>query len=82
MCAIAAEALGEFDCEAVVKPLVGALENRHPIARLGSVAKPCLQRAIKQYRWALSLDRQRLVWEARHLLRRIRPPEEERGSLP
>jgi HEAT repeat protein len=90
MCAIAAEALGKFDCEAVVKPLVGALENRHPIvrhaaaralARLGSVAKPCLQRAIKQYRWALSLDRQRLVWEARHLLRRIRSPEEERGSL-
>jgi HEAT repeat protein len=90
MCAIAAEALGKFDCEAVVKPLVGALENRHPIvrqaaaralARLGSVAKPCLQRAIKQYRWALSLDRQRLVWVARHLLRGIRPPEEERGSL-
>ena len=90
MCAIAAEALGKFNCEAVVEPLVGALENRHPIvrhaaaralARLGSVAKPCLQRAIKQYRWALSLDRQRLVWEARHLLRRIRPPEEERGSL-
>ncbi|MGH8065672.1 MAG: HEAT repeat domain-containing protein [Candidatus Entotheonellia bacterium] len=81
MRAVAAEALGMFTCEAVVDPLVRALEDRHPIVRraaaralatLGSLAKPRLQRAIKQYRWALSLDRQRLVWEARRLLRRLR----------
>jgi HEAT repeat protein len=81
MRAVAAEALGQFSHEAVVHPLVGALENRQPIvrraaahalARLGFLAKPCLQRTIKQYRWAFSLDRQRLIWEARRLLRRLR----------
>jgi HEAT repeat protein len=81
MRAVAAEALGMFTREAVVDPLVSALEDRRPLVRraaahalatLGFLAKPCLQRTIKQYRWAFSLDRQRLVWGARRLLRRIR----------
>jgi HEAT repeat protein len=81
MRAVAAEALGMFNCERVVEPLVSALEHRHPIvrraaahalARLGSRAKPCLKRAIKQHHWAFSLDRQRLAWEARRVLHHLR----------
>jgi HEAT repeat protein len=79
--ATAAEALGMFRTEAVLDPLVGALKERHPmvrraaahaLARLGPLAEPCLQQAVKQNRWALSLDRQRLAWEARRLLRHIK----------
>lgn len=80
MRAVAAEALGMFTREAVVGPLVGALQDRHPTVRqaaahaltkLGPLARRCLRQAIKQHRWALSLERQRLVWEARRVLRRL-----------
>ncbi len=84
--AVAAEALGMFKTEvfkteAALDPLVGILKERHPVvrraaahalARLGALAEPCLQQAVKQNRWALSLDRQRLAWEARRLLRHIK----------
>lgn len=78
---VAAEVLGSFTREAVVEPLVGALHDRHPAVRqaaahaltkLGPLARPCLRQAIKHHRWALSLDRQRLAWQARHVLHRIR----------
>jgi HEAT repeat protein len=81
MRAVAAEALGMFTREAVVGPLVGALQDRHPTVRqaaahaltkLGPLARPHLRQAITQHRWALSRDRQRLVWEARRMLRRLR----------
>ena len=69
-----------FTRKMVVDPLVGALNDHHLIVRrtaaralatLGSLAKPCLQQAVKHNRWVLSLDCQRLVWEARRLLRCI-----------
>lgn len=87
--AVAAEALGMFKRKIVVDPLVGAFNDHHlmvrrtaarALARLGSLAQPCLQQAVKHNRWVLSLDCQRLVWEARRLLRRIEAKAERRPS--
>jgi HEAT repeat protein len=86
--AVAAEALGMFARAIAVDPLIGALQDRHPLVRravtraltsLGPLAKACLQRAVKHHRWALSLDSQRLVWQARRLLRGMQDRVQEQG---
>jgi hypothetical protein len=51
------------------------------LGRLGSVAQPLLQHAVRRYCWSLSLPRQRLAWAARRLLRRSDLPQRAQNSL-